>query len=43
MNIRHRKAKGQEKLKKCINTVQKHLEKAYHIEIPIVEDDKLTQ
>ena len=43
MNIRQRKAKGREKLKKCINTVQKHLEQACHIEIPIVEDDKLTK
>ena len=42
MNICQRKSKGREKLK-CINSVQKHLEQAYNISIPIGEDDKLTK
>ena len=43
MNIRQRKSKGREKLNKCINSLQKHLEQAYNISIPIGEDDKLTK
>lgn len=43
MNEHKRKAKGKEKLDKCIDTVQKHLEQAYRIEIPMDKDDKLTK
>jgi len=41
MNERQRIAKGKEKLQKCTNTLQKHLEQSYRIEIPVDEEDKL--